>query len=145
MAGNEFIIPLETGSFVILLLLYVIIGGYMEHVNVRFGHVTGVALLLGLGISALMYFFGNGNISMPFNNTVFFQVCLPPVIFASGFNMRRKRFFENIGYILIFGILGAFVCFVAYSGLNFLLMKYGNLNMYVINPETRNPPIIGNW
>ena len=123
-----------------------LIGGYMEHVKVKFGHITGVALLLGLVISALMYFLGNGNVTMPFNDTIFFQVCLPPVIFASGFNMRRKRFFENIGYILNFGILGAFVCFIAYSGLNFLLMKYGNLCMYVVNPESRDPPITtGNW
>ena len=135
MSGGSFLIPLETGFFFILLILYVVLGGYMEHIRVKFGHETGVALITGLGISALMHFVGHGDLDLPFDGTVFFYVCLPPIIFASGFNMRRRRFFDNIGYILVFGIFGTIVTFVFFSALTFIVMNYGNLSMYVVHPD----------
>ena len=40
---------------------------------------------------------------------------LPPLVFNSGFSMRRKKFFENLGNIMIFGLVVTLVCFVIYS------------------------------
>lgn len=43
---------------------------------------------------------------MTFDPNFFFYFCLPPIIFAAGYNMKRKKFFENFTNILIFGLLG---------------------------------------
>ena len=93
MAGGNYLIPLESGLFFILFILYVVLGGYLEHIRAKFGHETGVALVLGLTISGLIHLITSGTLDIPFNGTVLFYVCLPPIIFASGFNMRRKSFF----------------------------------------------------
>jgi len=103
--------------------MYVILGGYMEHKHVKFGHETGVALVAGLIISACVHYFAGSDHDIPFNGTLFFYVCLPPIIFAAGFNMRRRRFFANIGYILFFGILGTIFTFLIFAGLTEAMMK----------------------
>ena len=56
-----------------------------------------------------------------FNDDIFFYVCLPPLVFASGFNMQRKKFFENIANILLFGVMGTITTFVVFVGCTFWL------------------------
>jgi len=48
---------------------------------------------------------------------------MPPIIFAAGFNMRRRRFFENMGYIFVFGFLGTLTTFIIFSILNYGFFK----------------------
>lgn len=43
--------------------------------------------------------------------------------------MRRKKFFENLGNILIFGLAVTLVCFIIYTGLSWIVLKYMNLHM----------------
>ena len=50
-----------------------------------------------------------------FRDETFFFFCLPPIVFASGFNMKRGNFFANLKNILLFGILGTFVAFTSFS------------------------------
>jgi NhaP-type Na+/H+ or K+/H+ antiporter len=119
-----------TAFFFILLILYVVLGGLMEHKHVRFGHETGVALLAGLIISFFLHFFAGTNADVEFDNTVFFYVCLPPIIFASGFNMRRRRFFANIGYILFFGVLGTIFTFLIFALCTYTAMQLDIIYVY---------------
>jgi hypothetical protein len=44
--------------------------------------------------------------------------------------MRRKRFFDNIGYILMFGIFGTIVTFFVFCGLTYGFVKTNALMMY---------------
>lgn len=52
-----------------------------------------------------------------FSDSAFFFFCLPPIVFASGFNMQRGNFFRNIKNILLFGIFGTFVAFFSFSAM----------------------------
>lgn len=109
----------------------------MEKIHCKFGHETGVAILLGLAISGIAYKISpQVTDDFTFDGTLFFYICLPPIIFASGFNMRRKRFFENIGYILLFGVLGTIVTFVVFSGLTYGFFKSGIMYKYEYNKAT---------
>jgi solute carrier family 9 (sodium/hydrogen exchanger), member 6/7 len=134
MSGGSIETPLMTAFFFILLLLYVVLGGYMEHKHAKFGHETGVALVAGLIISSCLHFFVEGKMDLSFDGTIFFYVCLPPIIFASGFNMRRRRFFANIGYILMFGIVGTILTFLVFSALTYTIMNYTTVDYYVKHP-----------
>ena len=65
---------------------------------------------------------------MKFSDSTFFFVCLPPIVFASGFNMQRGNFFANIKNILMFGVLGTFVCFFGFSALTIYFKNMGFMN-----------------
>jgi NhaP-type Na+/H+ or K+/H+ antiporter len=43
------------------------------------------------------------------------------MIFSGGYNLKKKEFFKNIKYILIFGLIGTLVSFFAIFGLTFLI------------------------
>lgn len=136
-SDDEAYISIASLIIFLLLLIYIVGGSYMEHKHCLFGHETGIAILLGMLVSLIIKLSGKSEeISeyFVFNNHVFFYLCLPPIIFASGFNMRRKRFFENIGYIMLFGILGTLVTFIMFTILNIAAFSTGMMWKYV--PET---------
>lgn len=67
---------------------------------------------------------------LQFNDNTFFFVCLPPIVFASGFNMQRRNFFANIKNILIFGMASTFVCFFLFSSITILLKNQRFMMQY---------------
>jgi NhaP-type Na+/H+ or K+/H+ antiporter len=132
--------------FMGLLIMYITIGSYMEVNKFSFGHETGVIILLGAACSATVYgalVMGNGYTidhanntvkgSFEFPNELFFEVLLPLIIFATGYNMRRQKFFENITNIAKFGLLGTFLTFIFYSVFTWLLFENFTLYAYDIN------------
>jgi NhaP-type Na+/H+ or K+/H+ antiporter len=54
---------------------------------------------------------------------------LPPIVFNSGYSMKRKKFFENIGNITIFGLAVTLVCFVIYSFCSWFALSFFKLQM----------------
>ena len=72
-----------------------IAGAFIEKNGVPIGHETSIVIILGLIISGSATFFNltEFNESMEFNQEFFFFVLIPPIIYAAGFNMRRRKFF----------------------------------------------------
>ena len=99
------------------------------------GHETTIALILGLLVSATVFVWTEQTqlkSLLEFNGSVFFFLCLPPIIFASGFNMRRKKFFDNLGYIVLFGLIGTVLTFLAFSLLTYGFMQSGIMYKYTV-------------
>ena len=143
----------DTTTFLIIFLLFLvsffIIGAAFEKYKPRFGHETGVTIILGMIFSGFFYWGNGANRTLievwGFKSTVFFDVMLPPIIFNSGFNMRRKKFFQNIGNIMIFGLCVTFFCFILYSSCSWWVLNNMNLTMTQyssdINPVKNTIPI----
>ncbi|TYZ67007.1 hypothetical protein PybrP1_003256 [[Pythium] brassicae (nom. inval.)] len=62
---------------------------------------------------------------MGFDATTFFVMLLPPIIFNSGYTMKRRYFFENIRSILWFAIVGTFVSTVVVGVLLYAVGRLG--------------------
>ena len=106
--------------FLFLLLGYIIIGSWMETKHFSFGHETGVIIIIGIIISCLLeWWTGNNLMLISWSNEIFFFVLLPLIIFATGYNMRRDKFFENITNIVKFGVVGTIITFSIYFSLTY--------------------------
>ena len=101
--------------------IYVIIGTYMETNKCGFGHETGVVIILGILVAYLISLSGMKIMTAQFSPHVLFDFGLPLILYAAGFNMRRRRFFENINNITMFGVLSTVVCFVILTSLTILV------------------------
>jgi NhaP-type Na+/H+ or K+/H+ antiporter len=131
MSGNHEV-SIAALIIFILLVIYIIGGAFMEKKKLLIGHETGVAIILGFLISLVAEQVDDGSLLslLEFNGSVFFYLCLPPIIFAAGFNMRRKRFFENFGYISLFGVIGTVITFLVFTIMTFLFMSTGMMYKY---------------
>jgi len=88
--------------------------------------------LIGFLISLAAFASDNNMIqeNIIFDDNVLFYFCIPPIVFASGYNMRRKRFFQNFTNIMIFGILGTLVTYIIFVGLTLWIYSYDWMQMY---------------
>ena len=87
----------QIGSLVMfaLIILYLVISSLKSSTNTSFGHEASYITAIGFLIS-LAAFKSNDNTiqeNIIFDDNVLFYFCIPPIVFASGYNMRRKRFF----------------------------------------------------
>ncbi|WEW56564.1 monovalent cation:H+ antiporter, CPA1 (nhx1) [Emydomyces testavorans] len=58
--------------------------------------------------------------SVSFNYQFFFNLLLPPIILASGYELHQANFFRNIGTILTFAFAGTFISALALGSILFL-------------------------
>ncbi|CAL9023855.1 unnamed protein product [Prunus brigantina] len=98
--------------FVVLLCFCVVIGHLLEKSRWMTESVT--ALLIGLctGIVILLNTEWKSSRVLVFNEDIFFIYLLPPIIFNAGFQVKKKRFFQNFMTITLLGAVGSFISFV---------------------------------
>lgn len=108
-----------------ILILYLTIGSYMELKMFKWGHETGVIILIGIIIGLIYHLIHQGEDHvLEWKNDLFFDLLLPLIIFTTGYNIRRKKFFGNIANISKFGILGTILTFVFLSSFTYMLFKF---------------------
>ena len=55
-----------------------------------------------------------------FEAHIFFNFMLPFLILGAGYNMKRRRFFRNIGPILMLGVGGTLIAFIVIGLLTYV-------------------------
>ena len=105
--SSNFAVPM---LLVFLLLVFTFSSAYLEKWGIKFIHQTGVIILLGFAFGAIIYF-GAGE-TIIFEDYIFFDELLPIIIFAAGFNLKRRRFIRNVGYIMTYGVIGTIFTFI---------------------------------
>lgn len=133
---DEYFVKAGYIAVLLLILIYTAMGSFIESTKAGYIHETGIAIILGMVISLFARWFGYTEINsiLEFSESLFFYVCLPPIVFAAGYNMKRKKFFQHFNYIALFGILGTFCCFTIFSFFTGLLFYFQPMQKY--NPET---------
>ncbi len=117
----------SAGAIIIMfvLLVYMFLGSLLEKYHCVVGHEAGLVILVGMAISLLALYTGHHEVNtiMTFDENFFFYFCLPPIVFASGYNMKRKKFFENFTNILLFGLFGTVIQFTIFSILTYIVVQ----------------------
>ena len=118
-----------------MFMAYIFTGTWIETHKPVVGHEAGIVILLGVLVSGIVSSSGHGDLGklLTFDPNFFFYFCLPPIIFASGYNMKRKKFFENFSNILMFGLFGTILQFTIFSVLTYLYFEL--FDIYMTNAE----------
>lgn len=119
--------------FLCVIIFFVVMGSYMESKHFIFGHETTVIILVGMLVSWIVARFNHDEgerLVFQFNAGIFFDFMLPCILFAAGYNMRRREFFKNFTNIVKFGIFGSIFTFAFYVLMTKLLFISVDMTMY---------------
>ena len=124
---------------IIILIFYTIAAPIFQKLNFHYLHESGICMLVGTIIALLSKYIGKTNDSLnnfvTFDDEMFFNIVLPPIIFSAGYNLKKRAFFKYFFYIVTFGIFGTIISF----GVVTTLIYYSNkLNFFSsFNLETK--------
>jgi NhaP-type Na+/H+ or K+/H+ antiporter len=76
---------------------------------------------------------------MTFDENFFFYFVLPPIIFAAGYNMKRKEFFKNFKNIVILGIGSTILQFIVFTLLTWIVVQMDILWKFSIETGEHEP------
>lgn len=129
MSKEEGLFSISASIIMVLLFLYMFFAALIEKYHIPIGHEASLLVIIGFAVSYVAFLMGHHdfNMIMTFDHNFFFYFVLPPIIFASGFNMKRKEFFKNIGNILLFGLLSTVLQFVVFT---FLTWAVGTMDIF---------------
>ncbi|KAJ9672278.1 hypothetical protein PVL29_025763 [Vitis rotundifolia] len=101
------VVPISV--FVAVLCLCLIIGHLVE--ENRWLNESTTAIIIGCITGTIIFLLSKGKSShiLRFNEELFFIYLLPPIIFNAGFQVKKKRFFQNFLTIMLFGVIGVFI------------------------------------
>ena len=105
----------------IILIFYTIAAPIFQKFNFHYLHESGICMIVGTIIALISKYIGNMNDSLntfvTFDDEMFFNIVLPPIIFSAGYNLKKRAFFKYFFYIITFGIFGTVISFLIVSAL----------------------------
>jgi len=78
---------------------------FLEIFEIHFLPESALVIIMGVVIG-LFVWAADEIETFEFDNEIFFLVLIPPIIFESGYHMDRPSFFENVGLILAYALIG---------------------------------------
>ena len=106
---------------IIILIFYTIAAPIFQKFNFHYLHESGICMIVGTLIALVSKYIGNMNDSLntfvKFDDEMFFNIVLPPIIFSAGYNLKKRAFFKYFFYIIAFGIFGTVISFLTISAL----------------------------
>lgn len=97
--------------FIALLCLCILIGHLLD--KTQWMSSTIIDLVIGFSTGAIILFVSKGTSSLlfKFDEQLFFNYILPPIIFNAGFQVKKKQFFHNFTTIMLLGAIGTLISF----------------------------------
>lgn len=131
MTETESFLSIKAVVFIIILIIYTITTPILTKLHFHYIHQSGICMLLGLIIGFVAQYTHPGQnfaASFSFDDELFFNFVLTPIIFAAGYNLKKKSIFRYLFYIVTFGILGTLVAFGTIVLFTYLFNYIGAFN-----------------
>jgi len=103
----------------LFLMLISIMGGHMlKKKHHKYLQESGLTTLIGMIAGLLMWLLSVEDYMTRLSNhfvRLFMILLLPPIIFESGYNMKKKPFLANVGTIMMYAFIGTFIAIISSS------------------------------
>lgn len=120
---------------------YIFIYQYFAHKKVihiymqcNYVHETAVVMILGILIGIPIFILDpdilQGQKLSNLCRSVIILVLIPPMLFEDGYNIPKRKFFQNIFYINLFGIFGTIINFTVIFFIIYFFNENSNKLMY---------------
>lgn len=127
-ASAAYALAFYFAMFIMLLMVAIIVSNHVAH-KLHWHWLPEAAATIGVGIIAsLLCLLQSDSLStslMDFDPNMFFVGLLPPIIFNSGYTMKRRYFFENIVPILTYSIFGTMIMSIVTGILIYAVGQFG--------------------
>ncbi|KXG50169.1 Na+/H+ exchanger [Penicillium griseofulvum] len=110
-AGSKEITSSWALFIMIMLLMFALFTSYiLQQRKIQAVHETVLSIFAGMFVGLLIRFTDSTlQDSVAFDYQFFFNLLLPPIILASGYELHQANFFRHIGTILTFAFAGTFI------------------------------------
>ena len=108
-----------------LLLIAVVVATYfIQAYRITLLPPSSSALVLGVFFGVASRIAGLSQ-TLRFSPAAFFYALLPPIVFAAGYNLKKRAFFSNIGPILTYAVLGTLASTLVFGIGTYMLVLIG--------------------
>ena len=102
-----------TLAYVLILIVYFVGDAKIQTLKTKYIHKSGIGIVLGLFVGIGLETIYGEKVYRHFilDDGLFYLGFLPPIIFGGIYNFKKKLFFNMMGTISLYGVLGTVIQF----------------------------------